>query len=54
MVSDIHVIFLGPTPDAPVIDERTFLQIGAFVTFQFALAAGIFIARTHIAFQRTT
>ena len=50
----VRVIFLGPSPDAPVIDERTFLQIGAFVTFQFALAAGIFIARTHIAFQRTT
>ena len=32
----------------------TFLQIDGPVTFQFALAASIFIARALVAFQRTT
>ena len=50
----VHVIFLRPNPCAPVSGERTFLQIGGPVTFQFALAASIFMARAHIAFHRTT
>ena len=50
----VHVTSLSPTPSAPASGDLTFLQIDGPVTFQFALAASIFIASAHIAFQRTT